>query len=189
MQLVGLKEIRVGEPLTRGVKAPESTTGAKDSAEELIKAFKKVKQPFQGGITFNFSNPTSQKYYREGQADPFFAIKDPTSGSKELSWNVADFDDDTLTFYFGTKSPEVGRLYEGRKAFVFVAESGSSLAFANLKYAASLTGGMNTGAPAQIAVTAEVLTPDDGGYSWWPIATPTFTGEDWKASDATDDKA
>lgn len=188
MQLVGLKEIRVGDPLTRGVKAPESSTGQKDSAEELIKAFKKVVQPYQGGITFNFSNPTSQKYYREGQADPFFTLKDPTSGSKEVSWNVADFDDDTLTFYFGTKSPEQGKLYEGQKAFVFVAESGLSLAFANLKYAASLTGGMNTGSPAQIAVTAEVLAPANGGYSWWPIATPTFTGDDWKATDATDDK-
>lgn len=188
MQIVGLKEIRVGAPLDRGVKAPESSSGAKDSAEELIKAFKRIKQPFQGGITFNFTNPTSSKYYREGQADPFFTLKDPTSGSKDLSWNVADFDDDTLTFYFGTKSPEEGKLYEGKKAFVFVSESGASLAFANLKYSASLTGGMNTGAPAQIAVTAEVLVPADGGYSWWPIATPIFTGADWTKNDATDDQ-
>lgn len=172
MQLVGLKEIRVGAPLAKGVKDTSAATA--------IKAFAKIKQPFQGGITFNFSNPTSQKYYREGEADPFFALKDPTSGSKELSWNVADFDDDTLAFYFGTTEPEEGKLYEGQKAFVFVAESGSSLAFANLKYAASLTGGMNTGAPAQIAVTAEVLAPADGGYSWWPITTPDFTGGDWK---------
>lgn len=188
MQIVGLKEIRVGEPLDRGVKAPASSTGAKDSAEELIKEFKRIKQPFQGGITFNFTNPTASKYYREGQADPFFTLKDPTSGSKDLSWNVADFDDDTLTFYFGTKSPEEGKLYEGKKAFVFVSETGASLAFANLKYSASLTGGMNTGAPAQIAVTAEVLVPATSGYSWWPIATPKFTGADWTKDDADDDQ-
>lgn len=188
MQIVGLKEIRVGAPLDRGVKAPESSTGKNDSAEQLIKAFKRIKQPFQGGITFNFTNPTASKYYREGQADPFFTLKDSTSGSKDLSWNVADFDDDTLTFYFGTKSPEEGKLYEGKKAFVFVSETGASLAFANLKYSASLTGGMNTGAPAQIAVTAEVLAPETSGYSWWPIETPTFTGADWTKDDATDDK-
>ncbi len=167
MQLVGLKEIRVGEPLAKGVKDTSAATA--------MASFAAIKQPYQGGITFNFSNPTSNKYYREGQADPFFAIKDPTSGSKELSWNVADFDDDTLEFYFGTTEPAEGKLYEGQKAFIFVAESGASLAFANLKFAASLTGGMNTGAPAQIAVTAEVLAPADGGYSWWPITTPSFS--------------
>lgn len=172
MQIVGLKEIRVGAPLDNGVKG----TGAEDA----MAAFERIKQPFQGGITFNFTNPTASKYYREGQADPFFTLKDPTSGSKDVSWNVADFDDDTMAFYFGTTEPEEGKLYEGRKAFVFVSETGSSLAFANLKYSASLTGGMNTGAPAQIAVTAEVLVPANKGYSWWPIITPTFTGDDWK---------
>lgn len=180
MQIVGLKEIRVGAPLDNGVKD--------SSAATAMAAFKRIQQPFQGGITFNFTNPTASKYYREGQADPFFTLKDPTSGSKDLSWNVADFDDDTLTFYFGTKSPAEGKLYEGKKAFVFVAESGASLAFANLKYSASLTGGMNTGAPAQIAVTAEVLVPATSGYSWWPITTPKFTGADWTKDDADDDK-
>lgn len=180
MQIVGLKEIRVGAPLDKGVKDT--------SALNAMAAFKRIKQPYKGGITFNFTNPTASKYYREGQADPFFTLKDPTSGSKDLSWNSADFDDDTMTFYFGTKSPEEGKLYEGRKAFVFVSESGASLAFANLKYSASLTGGMNTGEPAQIAVTAEVLAPENKGYSWWPIETPDFTGADWTQNDATDDK-
>lgn len=167
MQLVGLKSCHAGNPLPKGVK----DTGA----EELLKAFKKITQPYQGGVTFNFSNPTSNKFYREGEADPFFSMRDPTSGSKEVTWNVADFDDDTLEMYFGTTEPAEGKLYEGEKAFVFDAESGASIAFARLKYTASLSGSLNTSDPLQIAVSADVLAPEQGGIAWWPIATPEYT--------------
>lgn len=167
MQLVGLKSCHAGNPLPKGVK------GA--GAEELLKALKKITQPYQGGVTFNFSNPTSNKFYREGEADPFFSMRDPTSGSKEVTWNVADFDDDTLEMYFGTTEPAEGKLYEGEKAFVFDAESGASIAFARLKYTASLSGSLNTSDPLQIAVSADVLAPEQGGIAWWPIATPEYT--------------
>ena len=167
MQLVGLKSCHAGNPLPKGVK----DTGA----EALLKALKKITQPYQGGVTFNFSNPTSNKFYREGEADPFFSMRDPTSGSKEVTWNVADFDDDTLEMYFGTTEPAEGKLYEGEKAFVFDAESGASIAFARLKYTASLSGSLNTSDPLQIAVSADVLAPERGGIAWWPIATPEYT--------------
>lgn len=167
MQLVGLKSCHAGNPLPKGVK----DTGA----EALLKALKKITQPYQGGVTFNFSNPTSNKFYREGEADPFFSMRDPTSGSKEVTWNVADFDDDTLEMYFGTTEPAEGKLYEGEKAFVFDAESGASIAFARLKYTASLSGSLNTSDPLQIAVSADVLAPEQGGIAWWPIATPEYT--------------
>ena len=167
MQLVGLKSCHAGNPLPKGVK----DTGA----EELLKALTKITQPYQGGVTFNFSNPTSNKFYREGEADPFFSMRDPTSGSKEVTWNVADFDDDTLERYFGTTEPAEGKLYEGEKAFVFDAESGASIAFARLKYTASLSGSLNTSDPLQIAVSADVLAPEQGGIAWWPIATPEYT--------------
>lgn len=167
MQLVGLKSCHAGNPLPKGVKY----TGA----EALLKALTKITQPYQGGVTFNFSNPTSNKFYREGEADPFFSIRDPTSGSKEVTWNVADFDDDTLEMYFGTTEPAEGKLYEGEKAFVFDAESGASIAFARLKYTASLSGSLNTSDPLQIAVSADVLAPEQGGIAWWPIATPEYT--------------
>lgn len=167
MQLVGLKSCHAGNPLPKGVK------GA--GAEELLKALKKITQPYRGGVTFNFSNPTSNKFYREGEADPFFSMRDPTSGSKEVTWNVADFDDDTLEMYFGTTEPAEGKLYEGEKAFVFDAESGASIAFARLKYTASLSGSLNTSDPLQIAVSADVLAPEQGGIAWWPIATPEYT--------------
>lgn len=167
MQLVGLKSCHAGNPLPKGVKE----TGA----EALLKALTKITQPYQGGVTFNFSNPTSNKFYREGEADPFFSMRDPTSGSKEVTWNVADFDDDTLEMYFGTTEPAEGKLYEGEKAFVFDAESGASIAFARLKYTASLSGSLNTSDPLQIAVSADVLAPEQGGIAWWPIATPEYT--------------
>lgn len=167
MQLVGLKSCHAGNPLPKGVK----DTGA----EALLKALTKITQPYQGGVTFNFSNPTSNKFYREGEADPFFSMRDPTSGSKEVTWNVADFDDGTLKMYFGTTEPAEGKLYEGEKAFVFDAESGASIAFARLKYTASLSGSLNTSDPLQIAVSADVLAPEQGGIAWWPIATPKYT--------------
>lgn len=167
MQLVGLKSCHAGNPLPKGVKDTD--------AEALLKALTKITQPYQGGVTFNFSNPTSNKFYREGEADPFFSMRDPTSGSKEVTWNVADFDDDTLEMYFGTTEPAEGKLYEGEKAFVFDAESGASIAFARLKYTASLSGSLNTSDPLQIAVSADVLAPEQGGVAWWPIATPEYT--------------
>lgn len=167
MQLVGLKSCHAGAPLPKGVKDVGAST--------LLAALKKITQPYQGGITFNFSNPTSNKFHREGEVDPFFSMRDPTTGSKEVTWNVADFDDDTLEFYFGTTEPAAGELYEGEKSFVFDSESGGSIAFARLKYTATLSGGMSTSDPLQISVSADVLAPAEGGYAWWPITTPSYT--------------
>lgn len=171
MQLVGLKAVYVGDPLLNGVKGSDVAT--------KLATFTKIMQPYKGGVTTNFSNPTATKFYREGESNPFFAIFDPTTGEKNLSWTVADFDDtdaegktSTMTFYFGTTEPQRGEMYEGEKAFCFVTESGKTLAFARLKYAATLTGGLNTSDPLQISVTAEVLAPTNGGVAWWPIDTP-----------------
>lgn len=167
MQLVGLETCHVGEPLPNGVKDP--------GAQSLMASFKKIKQPYSGGITFNFSTPTSNKFYREGEADPFFSLRDSTSGSKEITWNVADFDDETLNLYFGTTEPEEGKLYEGEKAFVFDTKSGASIAFARLKYTAVLGGNLNTSDPLQIQVSADVLAPTGKGVAWWPITTPQYS--------------
>lgn len=172
MQLVGLKAVYVGDPLPKGVKD--------EGAATLLAKFTKIAQPYKGGVNTNFSNPTATKFYREGESNPFFAIFDPTTGEKQLSWTVADFDDvdtetktSTMSFYFGTTEPAKGEMYEGVKAFAFVTESGKTLAFARLKYAATLSGGLNTSDPLQISVTAEVLAPAEGGVAWWPIETPT----------------
>ena len=82
MQLVGLNSCHAGAPLPKGVKDAGATA--------LLKALTKITQPYNGGVTFNFSNPTSNKFYREGEADPFFSMRDPTSGTKEITWNVAE---------------------------------------------------------------------------------------------------
>lgn len=165
-QFVGLEAVYVGDPLPKGV--------TDEGAAALFAKFKKTAQPLNGGITFNFSNPTSNKWHREGEADPFVSLRDPTSGSKEVTWNIVDFDDETLEFYFGTTAPDEGKLYEGEKAFVFVSKTNASIAFACMKFTAALSGGLNTSDPLQIAVTADVLAPEQGGKSWWPIETPKF---------------
>ena len=117
----------------------------------------------------------SNDFYREGEADPFYSAIDETTGTKEVTWNVVDFDDDTMEFYFGTTEPAKGEIYEGVKAFVFDSKSGGSIAFARLKYVATLGGGINKTDPLQIQVSAKVLAPEQGGYSWWPITTPEYT--------------
>lgn len=166
-QMIGLKSIHVGAPLPNGVKG--------ENANDLIAAYKKTTQPYNGGVSTNFSLPSSNDFYREGEADPFYSAYDPTTGSKELTWNIADFDDQTLEFYFGTTEPDEGKMYEGVKGFVFDAESGLSIAFSRLKYVAVLGGGMNKTEPLQIQVSAKVLAPEKGGRAWWPVVDPKYT--------------
>lgn len=167
-QLVGLTSVRVGEPIKTGITGSEAITG-----------LMKITQPYQGGVTTNFAIPSSTEFFRENETDPFYSAVDPTSATKKLTWEVADFDENTLAFYFGTTEAESGTIYEGIKAFAFDTKSGYTLAFARLKYVATLTGAMNTGEPLRISVEATVLAPETSGKAWWPVATPTYTGGDW----------
>ena len=173
MQLVGLKSVHAGAPLPKGV--------LDDGAAALMAKYTEIMKPYKGGVTFNFSSPSSNKFYREGEAMPFAAIVDPTTGESSISWNIADFDDvdtetkkSTMTLYFGTEEPKRGETYENEMGFVFETKTGKSLAFARLRYSATLSGGINDSDPVQIAVTAEVLAPTEGGVAWWPIDTPAF---------------
>ena len=165
-QLVGLTSVRVGEPIATGI-----------TGNEVIKGFKKITQPYQGGVTTNFSLPSSTEFFRENQTDPFYSATDPASATKKLTWEVADFDDTTLEFYFGTTEAESGTIYEGINAFAFDSRSGYTLAFARLKYVAILTGSMNSSEPLRISVEATVLGPETSGKAWWPVPTPTYTEE------------
>lgn len=166
MQFVGLVNAYAGTPLPKGVK----DTGA----NALIKAWTKITQPYQGGVTTNFSMPTSTEFYREGEADPFYSVVDSATATKELTWEVADMDEATMAFYFGETEPEEGKIYEGEKGFAFVSKSGVTLAFARLKYSAILTGSMNATEPLRISVSAKVLAPAQGGAGWWPIEGDLF---------------
>jgi hypothetical protein len=173
MQLVGLKSVHAGAPLPNGVKD--------SGAAALMAEYKEIMKPYKGGVSFNFSNPSSNKFYREGDAMPFAAIVDPTTGESTISWNIADFDDvdtetkqSTMTLYFGVEEPARGEVYENEMGFVFETKTGKTIAFARLRYSAILSGGINDSDPVQISVTAEVLTPENGGVAWWPIDTPSF---------------
>lgn len=167
IQIVGLKACRAGSPLPKGVSDAGATA--------LIKALSQITQPYDGGITANWTIPTNTEFRREGEVDPFFSMRDPSTGSKELTWTVADFDDDTKTFYFGGADAVEGEVYEGEKAFAFDAKSGKTIVFARLKYVATLTGNINKNTPLQISVSATVLAPTEGGKSWDVITTPEYS--------------
>ena len=165
-QIVGLKSVHVGEPLK---------TGITDSTTTQAVSFAAIKQPYQGGVTTNFSMPSTTELFREGETSPFWAAVDTSSASKKLTWEVVDFDEATLKFYFGTTEAESGTIYEGVNSFIFDSNSGLSLAFARLKYVAILTGAFNASEPLRISVEATVLAPEEGGKAWWPITTPNYT--------------
>lgn len=50
-QIIGLKAVHAGNPLPKGVK----DAGAAD----LMKAFTKISQPYNGGVSTNFAIPSS----------------------------------------------------------------------------------------------------------------------------------
>ena len=165
--IVGLKSIHIGDPLPRGVKD--------EGAATLIKAFTKTTQPFKGGVSTNFTLPSSNDFYLEGASEPFYSAYDPTTQTKELTWNITEFDDDTLEMYFGTTEPAEGALYEGEKAFMMDSKTGYSMCFARLKYVATFGGSFSSESPFQIQVTAKVQSPTQGGVAMWPIQTPAYT--------------
>lgn len=163
MQLVGLKAVYYGDPLENGV-----------SGDNDFSTFTKLKQPYQGGISLNFSLPTSKKWHREGEKLPAQTLRDATSGEQKVTWNTMDYDEDTKNFYFGDSEEDRSDVFEREVSAVFVGESGASLVFARLKIVSTPGGGMNaTGDPVLIQSEADVLAPTSGkGLGWDVIATP-----------------
>jgi hypothetical protein len=169
--IVGLTSIHVGKPLAKGVLDPNAT------AE--VKTWKKITQPYQGGIQTNFTLPSSTEFFRENEADPFYSATDGSTATKKLTWEVADWDDNTLKFYFGENEIVSGQLYEGVMGFAFDAKDGVSMVFSRLKYVAIPTGNLASSEPLRISVEATVLGPNEGGAAWYPMATPEYTGGDY----------
>lgn len=167
--IVGLTSIHVGTPLANGAKH--------SGAASDVASWKKITQPYQGGIQTNFTLPSSTEFYRENEADPFYSASDGSTATKKLTWEVADWDDETLEFYFGKEEIEEGKLYEGVNGFAFDAKGGVTMVFSRLKYVAIPAGNMASSEPLRISVEATVLSPENGGAAWYPIATPTYTGE------------
>lgn len=171
MQLVGLKAVYFGEPLADGIT---STTD--------YSKFTKFTQPYQGGITLNFSLPSSTKWHREGEKLPAQTLRDATSGEQKLTWNTMDYDENTKNFYFGDTVADKNDVFEREKAAVFVSESGASIVFARLKIVSTPGGGLNaTGDPLLISSEADVLAPSNAnatGLGWDVIATPETLPKD-----------
>lgn len=163
MQIVGLNAVKAGAPIAGGVTGEYAT---------LTSEFKTIKQPYKGGVTLNFAPPSKNEFYREGEDSPFYSEFDPTTATKEIAWSVADWDDETLEFYFGKDEPESGKLYEGEGGFSFESNSGSALVFARLKFVAVPSGALNSSDPLVANITATVLAPENGGRAWKPMAIP-----------------
>lgn len=159
-RIVGLKATRAGDPLATGATA------------EGIKEFQEINPPYNGGITVTGTVPTDTKFFDEGRKNPFFSLRDASTGGTEITWSVANFDTSTREFYFGSNDAE---LYEGEKAFAFDANTGETLIFARLKYVATLSGGINKSDPLQISVSATMLAPTTSGRAWDVVKTPTYT--------------
>lgn len=75
-QIIGLKAVHAGNPLPKGVKDAE--------AADLMKAFTKISQPYNGGVSTNFAIPSSNDFYREGEADPFTLQSTKRQAQKKL---------------------------------------------------------------------------------------------------------
>ena len=53
-QIIGLKAVHAGNPLPKGVKDAE--------AADLMKAFTKISQPYNGGVSTNFAIPSDNVF-------------------------------------------------------------------------------------------------------------------------------
>lgn len=138
----------------------------------------KLTKPYQGGITITGTAPTLNKFYREGEQYPAASAADVTSGGIEVTWEVMDFDDETLKFYFGDSAVGgiPGTTYRGEKTFRFDSESGNSILIPRLQYVATITGGMSATEPLRISVSGTILAPKEGEMAIQTIATPSVEG-------------
>lgn len=170
MQVTGLKAVYFGKPLPNGVNA--------EGVADLLKKYTKFTQPYQGGISLNFTLPSSKKWYREGEKLPTQTLRDATSGEQKVTWNTMDYGDDEKKFYYGENEDERADVFEREVGAAFVAESGAMLVFARLKIVSTPGGGMNaTGDPVLIQSEADVLAPSSGkGYGWDVIAVTDGIG-------------
>ena len=83
-QIIGLKAVHAGNPLPKGVKDAE--------AADLMKAFTKISQPYNGGVSTNFAIPSSNDFLSGRRSRPIYSAIDEATGIKEVTWNVVDFD-------------------------------------------------------------------------------------------------
>lgn len=155
----GLKECWAGEVGTDGAAGTD---------------LKKITQPYQGGVTITGTAPTLNAFYEENEAYPEISIPDVASGGTEVTWEVLDFDDDTLAFYFGANA--VGGIPDKSvvqtKTVRFDTLTGISLLIPRLQFVATMSGQLSASEPMRIAVTGKVLAPKDGEMAIGIVQTP-----------------
>lgn len=158
----GLKECYAGEVGEDGVAGTDLT---------------KITQPYQGGVTITGTAPTLNAFYEENEAYPEISIPDVASGGTEVTWEVLDFDDATLAFYFGEKA--VGGIPDKSavqtKTVRFDTLTGVSLLIPRLQFVATMSGQLSASEPMRILVTGKVLAPKEGEMAIGIIATPATT--------------
>ena len=138
-----------------------------------------ITQPYQGGVTISGTAPTMNKFFEENKAYPEISLPDVTSGGTEVTWEIMDFDDATLKFYFGDNAsagiPDGS--FQGEKTFRFDSLAGWSLIIPRLQYVATITGTMSASEPLRISVTGTVLAPKEGEMAIGIVPTPADDSE------------
>lgn len=140
-----------------------------------------ITQPYQGGVTITGTAPTLNAFYEENQAYPEVSIPDVASGGTEVAWDVMDFDDETLKFYFGESAtagiPDKSEVMT--KTFRFDTLTGVSLTIARLQFVATMNGQLSSSEPMRISVSGRVLAPAEGekAISFSATPAPTQQGE------------
>ena len=133
-----------------------------------------IKQPYQGTLTITGTSPTKNPQYRENEKFPAVSAEDVSTGGYEASWEVMDFDDETLKFYFGDAA--VGGIpvssFSGEKTFRFDDLDGDSILIPRLQYSAVVNGPINSTEALRISVTGTVLAPKEGEMAIGIIDTP-----------------
>lgn len=134
-----------------------------------------ITQPYQGGITITGTAPTINKGYREGQQFPAALAADVSSGGVEVTWEVMDWDAETLKFYFGDKaiSGIPAESYMGEKTFRFDTGSGISYLIPRLQYVATPNGTIGSSEAMRFSVTGTVMQPKEGEMAIGIIKTPS----------------
>lgn len=75
-QIIGLKAVHAGNPLPKGVKDAE--------AADLMKAFTKISQPYNGGVSTNFAIPSSNDFIGKEKQTHFTLQSTKRQAQKKL---------------------------------------------------------------------------------------------------------
>ena len=165
-----------------GVKAmymADITAGVPVKVNEFASTHQ-IKSPVENTFTMNPTGVAFFQHFRENEAFPAFAIKDPKSGRIEsLQWNVLVWDVDTLDYLVGTgdgsaaghwKSSEAS--FTGRKTLRIDFVTGWTLYFPLFVYAGVASGSASEGVDISVLGKVGLL---GSCKPWSRVETPALT--------------